>query len=145
MISHQELVYKRLHLFDQLKGVGGVEVVLDNRISCYHLVLELESLVSLAKVQKSRSHFFWFLGEHFVGYTPNLMYRMTKSTFVLPSFFFSFSPHRRLCKQIYEVLMLSIRLTLFIGFDINFFSQIYLIFFFKESLKITETERVRSH
>lgn len=41
--------------------------------------------------------------------------------------------------------MLSIRLTLFIGFDINFFSQIYLIFFLKESLKITETERVRSH
>lgn len=33
--------------------------------------------------------------------------------------------------------MLSIRLTLFIGFDINFFSQIYLIFFLKESLKIT--------
>lgn len=107
-------------------------------------MLELESLVSLAKVQKSRSHFFWFLGEHFVGYTPNLMYRMTKSSFVLP-FFFSFSPHRRLCKQIYEVLMLSIRPILLIGFDIYFFSQIYLIFLKKESLKITETERVRSH
>lgn len=133
MISHQELVYKRLHLFDQLKGVGGVVTTnLKSSLTialAVIILLELESLVSLAKVQKSRSHFFWFLGEHFVGYTPNLMYRMTKSTFVLPSFFFSFSPHRRLCKQIYEVLMLSIRLTLFIGFDINFFSQIYLIFF----------------
>lgn len=46
--------------------------------------------------------------------------------FCLSSGFF-LSTQKSLCKQVPEVLMFSIRPTLFIGFDIYFFSQIYLM------------------